>query len=74
MTIKDFSFKHYIINDKPAYFIIRVLIELFFGYFKRTLKAIHLLNIYENGVTIKFYMVMPARGWSLNSSPFGIAL
>lgn len=36
-------------------------IELFFRYFKRTLKAIHLLNIYENGVTIQFYMVLIAH-------------
>jgi len=33
-------------------------IELFFRYFKRTLNAIHLLNIYENGVTIQFYIVL----------------
>jgi len=36
-------------------------IELFFRYFKRTLKAIHLLNIYENGVTIQFYIVLIAH-------------
>jgi hypothetical protein len=36
-------------------------IELFFRYFKRTLKAIHLLNIHENGVTIQFYMVLIAH-------------
>lgn len=36
-------------------------IELFFRYFKRTLKAIHLLNIYQNGVTIQFYMVLIAH-------------
>lgn len=36
-------------------------IELFFRYFKRTLNAIHLLNIYENGVTIQFYMVLIAH-------------
>jgi hypothetical protein len=36
-------------------------IELFFRYFKRTLQAIHLLNIYENGVTIQFYMVLIAH-------------
>jgi hypothetical protein len=36
-------------------------IELFFRYFKRTLKAIHLLNIYENGVTTQFYLVLIAH-------------
>ena len=36
-------------------------IELFFRYFKKTLKAIHLLNICENGVTIQFYMVLIAH-------------
>lgn len=36
-------------------------IELFFRYLKRTLTAIHLLNIYENGVTIQFYMVLIAH-------------
>jgi len=36
-------------------------LNYFFGYFKRTLKAIHLLNIYENGVTIQFYMVLIAH-------------
>jgi hypothetical protein len=36
-------------------------IELFFRYFKRTLKALHLLNIHENGVTIQFYIVLIAH-------------
>ena len=42
-------------------YALRWQIELFFRYFKRTLKAIHLLNIYENGVTIQFYMVLIAH-------------
>ena len=52
--------------DLTTYDIIRLYafrwqIELFFRYFKRTLNAIHLLNIYENGVTIQFYMVLIAH-------------
>lgn len=52
--------------DLTTYEIIRLYafrwqIELFFRYFKRTLKAIHLLNIYENGVTIQFYLVLIAH-------------
>lgn len=39
-------------------YALRWQIELFFRYFKRTLKAIHLLNTYENGITIQFYIVL----------------
>jgi hypothetical protein len=42
-------------------YALRWQIELFFRYFKRTLQAIHLLNIYENGVTSQFYMVLIAH-------------
>jgi IS4 transposase len=42
-------------------------IELFFRYFNRSLKAIHLLNSYENGVTIRFYMVLIAHLLALRS-------
>ena len=52
--------------DLTTYDIIRLYafrwqIELFFRYVKRTLNAIHLLNIYENGVSIQFYMVLIAH-------------
>lgn len=39
-------------------YALRWQIELFFRYLKRTLKTIHLLNTYENGVTIQFYIVV----------------
>jgi len=42
-------------------YALRWQIELFFRYFKRTLNSIHLLNIYENGVTIQFFMVLIAH-------------
>ena len=49
--------------DLTTYQIIRLYafrwqIELFFRYFKRTLKAIHLINYSQNGVTIQFYLIL----------------
>jgi len=49
--------------DLTTYQIIRLYalrwqIELFFRYFKRTLKAIHLINNSPNGVTIQFYLIL----------------
>ena len=49
--------------DLTTYQIIRLYafrwqIELFFRYFKRTLKAIHLINNSQNGITIQFYLIL----------------